>query len=94
MQSVFKALSDATRVSVVERLAHGEQAVGDLARPFDMALPSFMQHLRVLENAGLITSRKVGRTRFCRLEPNVLKSAEHWLNTQRTIWTNRLESMD
>jgi len=94
MESVFKALSDATRFAVVEALATGEKAVGELAKPFDMALPSFMQHLKVLEEAGLIATRKEGRTRKCRLQADTLKSAEHWLNVQREIWTKRLNQLD
>lgn len=94
MDAIFKALADATRVSVIESLALGEKTVSELAAPFQMALPSFMQHLSVLEDAGLIVTRKEGRTRTCRLETNELKSAESWLNTQRQIWVKRLDQFD
>ena len=94
MESIFKALADSTRVSVIELLAAGEKTVGELAEPFEMALPSFMQHLKVLEDAGLISSRKEGRTRTCRLEMDALRSAELWLSTQRKAWLQRLEQLD
>lgn len=94
MQHVFKALSDPTRLSVIESLALGEKAVGELAGPFEMALPSFMQHLKVLEDAGLILTRKEGRTRRCSLQTDTLQSAESWLNTQQRIWTQRLNQLD
>ena len=94
MELVFKALSDATRMSVIEALARGDQAVGELAAPFDMALPSFMQHLKVLEDAGLITTRKVGRVRTCRLSTNTLRTAESWLGAQQRVWTDRLDQLD
>ena len=85
MEHVFKALSDATRLSVIEALARGDQAVGELAAPFDMALPSFMQHLKVLEEAGLITTRKAGRVRTCRLRTKTLRTAESWLHAQQRL---------
>lgn len=94
MDLIFKALSNSTRVAVIETLALGEKAVGELAEPFDMALPSFMQHLNVLEEAGLITTRKEGRTRKCRLQADTLRSAESWLNKQRQIWSKRLDQLD
>jgi DNA-binding transcriptional ArsR family regulator len=94
MESIFKALSDSTRVSVVESLAFGEKAVSELARPFDMALPSFMQHLKVLEDAGLVSTRKEGRTRKVRLRADTLRSAESWLGVQRRTWTRRLDQLD
>lgn len=94
MELIFKALSDSTRVSVIEALAFGEKAVGELAAPFDMALPSFMQHLKVLEEAGLITTRKEGRVRKCRLQADTLQSAESWLNAQRRMWSKRFDQLD
>jgi DNA-binding transcriptional ArsR family regulator len=94
MEKIFKALADPTRVAVIESLALGDKAVGELAQPFDMALPSFMQHLKVLEEAGLIRTRKEGRTRQCHLEAGTLKSAEAWLNTQHRIWSTRLDQLD
>jgi DNA-binding transcriptional ArsR family regulator len=65
-----------------------------LAEPFDMALPSFVQHLRVLEDSGLVRSRKTGRVRMYQLVPRRLQVAEHWLARQRTLWERRLDQFD
>ena len=86
LDRVFHALGDPTRRAVVSRLSTGRAAVSELARPFDMALPSFMQHLGVLEDCGLVRSRKVGRVRTYRLEQQPLKAAEHWMTEQRALW--------
>ena len=66
---VFGALADPTRRAVLERLGEGEASIGELAQPFDMALPSLMKHVRVLEAVGLVESQKNGRVRTCRLKP-------------------------
>jgi DNA-binding transcriptional ArsR family regulator len=68
--------------------------VSELARPFEMALPSFTQHLDVLEDCGLVRSKKKGRVRTCRLAPQPLKAAEHWMVEQRTLWERRLDQLD
>ena len=94
MIQVFNALSDPTRFAVVERLSQGELSVSELAEPFEMALPSFMQHLRVLEDCGLVTSTKKGRVRYCRLQGAKLKDAESWLSVQRRRWETRLNQLD
>lgn len=94
LDPVFHALADPTRRAVVERLAQGPATVSDLARPFAMALPSFVQHLRVLEDGGLIRSTKVGRVRTCRLARNAMEGAGHWLDRQRAIWNQRLNQLD
>lgn len=94
LDGVFHALSDPTRRAVLRRLARGETAVTELARPFPMALPSFLQHLRVLEERGLVRSRKVGRVRTVRLEPKQLEGAAGWLNEQRALWEARLDDLD
>jgi DNA-binding transcriptional ArsR family regulator len=65
-----------------------------LAEPFDMALPSFLQHLKVLEECGLVRSRKSGRIRTYRISPQPLKAAEHWMREQRTLWERRLDQLD
>lgn len=90
----FKALGDATRRAVIERLGSGPASVSELARPFDMALPSFMQHLKVLEQAGLVTSHKRGRVRTYRLQTAPLVTAETWLASQRATWEQRLDRFD
>lgn len=94
MDSVFHALSDATRRSVVERLRQRPASVSELAAPYRMALPSFVQHLRVLEGAGLVRSRKSGRVRTYTLESGRLRLAQEWLDVQRQIWETRFDQMD
>ncbi|WP_417460540.1 ArsR/SmtB family transcription factor [Kordiimonas sp.] len=91
---VFHALSDKTRRAVIKQLSNGPITVSELAAPFGMALPSFMQHLKVLERCGLIRSTKIGRTRTCELEPSTLAPAEDWLVGQRALWTERLDRLD
>ena len=68
--------------------------MSELAEPFHMALPSFSQHLGVLEDCGLVRSRKEGRVRTYQLAPQALKAAEGWLAKQRTLWTRRLDQLD
>jgi DNA-binding transcriptional ArsR family regulator len=91
---VFRALADPTRLAVVERLGRGPAATSELADDFDMALPSFLQHLKVLEESGLVASRKQGRVRTYRLTPDPLRQAEHWLSEQRDVWERRLDRLD
>ncbi len=94
LDRTFRALADPTRRAVIQALGRGPASVGDLARPFEMALPSFLQHLRMLEESGLVDTRKVGRVRTCTLRPESLAAAENWLETQRTLWTRRLDQLD
>ena len=94
LDCAFRALADPTRRAVLQRLAKGSTSVSDLAQPFEMALPSFMQHLQVLETGGLITTRKVGRTRTCAMQPQALVHVQSWLEEQRSVWTARLDSLD
>ena len=94
LDRVFQALADPTRRAVVERLCKGPAAVSELARPFRMALPSFSQHLDVLEGCGLVRSRKTGRVRTYRLEPAPLKVAETWMTRRRALWERRLDQLD
>lgn len=91
---VFHALADPTRRSVVERLGRGPAATSVLAEPFPMALPSFIQHLDVLERSGLVTSHKQGRVRTYTLVPTRLGPAQDWLETQRDLWNRRLDQLD
>jgi len=94
LDGVFRALGDPTRRAVLRRLSSGPAAVSELARPFDMALPSFTQHLAVLENCGLVRSRKIGRVRTFQLVPQPLEVAERWMVEQRAIWERRLDQLD
>ena len=84
LDAVLRALADPTRRAVVERLATSPAVVSELAAPFSMTLPSLMQHLRVLESAGLITSEKHGRVRTVSLRPGALDVLHLWLGEQRT----------
>lgn len=90
---VFQALADPTRRAVVERLALGPASTTELARPFSMALPSFAQHLQMLEQCGVVRSRKEGRVRHFHLVPKPLASAEDWMVAQRAIWNQRLDQL-
>ena len=94
LDRVFRALGDPTRRAVLSRLSSGPAAVSELARPFRMALPSFTQHLDVLEECGLVRSRKVGRVRTYHLRPRQLKAAERWMTEQRALWERRLDQLD
>jgi DNA-binding transcriptional ArsR family regulator len=94
LDRVFQALADPTRRAAVERLGRGPVATSELARPFAMALPSFLQHLDVLEKAGLVTSTKEGRVRTYRLTPQPLHAVEDWMATQRQLWDRRLDQLD
>lgn len=93
LNTVFQALSDPTRRAVIQHLTHGPASVTELAEPFAMALPSFMKHVGVLEAAGLIRSRKVGRVRTCEIKPKTLTAAEDWIGTQTALWEGRMARM-
>jgi DNA-binding transcriptional ArsR family regulator len=93
LNHVFYALSDATRRCVIHQLGAGPATVKTLAEPFDMALPSFMKHITVLENSGLITSKKTGRIRTCQLAPRQLHVAESWISQQHALWEARTDRM-
>lgn len=94
LDGLLKALADPTRRAVVERLAEGPAAMSELARPFDMALPSFLQHLKVLEASGLVQSEKSGRVRTYRLRTEAFAPVESWLSRQRRLWETRLDQFD
>jgi DNA-binding transcriptional ArsR family regulator len=94
LDHVFYALGDPTRRAVLERLSKKPTPVSELAAYFDMALPSFMQHLNVLEDCGLAHSHKAGRVRTYQLEPKALRAAEQWMVKHRTIWETRLDQLD
>ena len=94
LDRVFRALGDPTRRAVLGRLSSGPAAVSELAQPFDMALPSFTQHLAVLEGCGLVRSRKTGRVRTLQLVPQPLQAAERWMVEQRALWEHRLDQLD
>jgi DNA-binding transcriptional ArsR family regulator len=94
LDDLFHALADPTRRAVVQRLGQGPSAVSVLAAPHDMALPSFMKHLGILEGAGLICSEKSGRVRTCSLHPESLTAAERWFEEQHALWGGRFDNLD
>jgi DNA-binding transcriptional ArsR family regulator len=92
--AVFHALANPTRRKVLERLSTGPATVSELAAPFDMQLPSFVQHLSVLERSRLVRSRKRGRVRTYEIAPERFKAAEDWLTARRREWEDRLDRFD
>ena len=94
LDAIFRGLADPTRRAVLERLSRGPPPVTELAQPFDMALPSFTQHLNILEGCGLVKSTKTGRVRTYTLVPASLSRADAWLNRQQARWTSRLDQLD
>ncbi len=91
---IFHALGNPTRRKVLERLSTGPATVSELAAPFDMQLPSFVQHLSVLEESRLVRSKKRGRVRTYELAPDRLRVAEEWLAARRQEWEERLDRFD
>jgi DNA-binding transcriptional ArsR family regulator len=89
----FHALSDPARRGMVERLCQGPASVSELAEPLSMSLSAVVQHLKVLETSGLVTTHKQGRVRTCRIEPAALSLAEHWINQRRTGWEARFDRL-
>lgn len=93
LDRLFQALADPARRAIVERLTFGPAAVSELARPLPMSLPAAMQHLGVLEAAGLVRSKKVGRVRTCSIEPAAFSVIEQWINARRAEWEQRLDRL-
>ncbi|WP_250036182.1 ArsR/SmtB family transcription factor [Paractinoplanes maris] len=91
---MYAALADGNRRSMVDRLSHGPATVKQLAEPLVMSLPAVLQHLRVLEESGLVRSQKTGRVRTCYLEPAALTAAEQWIADRRAGWMSRLDRLD
>jgi DNA-binding transcriptional ArsR family regulator len=94
LDRVFQALADPSRRAMVERLVGGPASVSQLAEPLPMSLPAVVQHLGVLESAGIVSTEKVGRVRTCRLEHEVMRRAEGWFGAQRTVWEARLDRLE
>ena len=94
VDAVFLALSNPTRRKVLERLSVGPATVSELAAPFDMQLPSFVQHLSVLEESRLVRSKKRGRVRTYEIAPKRFRVAEDWLAERRQLWEARLDRFD
>ena len=94
LSTTFAALADPTRRAILARLTTGQCSVTDLAEPFDMSLPAISKHLRVLENAGLITRGREAQWRPCRLEARPIKDVAAWAERYRAIWEQRLDRLD
>lgn len=94
VDDVFYALSNSTRRKVLEHLSSGPATVSELAEPFDMRLPSFVQHLSVLEQSRLVKSKKRGRVRTYEIAPERFKVVENWLTARRELWEARLDQFD
>ena len=94
LDMTFRALADPTRRGMLATLALGEKTIGELARPFDMSFAGAAKHVKVLEGAGLVARRKVGRTHVCALEPARLAEADAWLRQWERFWTVRLDRLE
>src|SRR3984893_5315376 len=94
LDHAFGALSDPTRRAILVRLARGDATVGELAKPFDMSLPAVSRHLKVLEEAALISNERHGKHRRCRLKPEALAAAADWLEFQRHFWSGSFDRLD
>jgi DNA-binding transcriptional ArsR family regulator len=91
---MYAALADGSRRTMVDRLSRGPATVKQLAEPLTMSLPAVLQHLRVLEQSGLVRSEKVGRVRTCRLQPDGLQAAEQWIADRRAGWVANLDRLE
>lgn len=91
---IFHALADPTRIAVVERLLMGDATVTELHKDANMALPSFLQHIKMLEKHGVIITEKKGRVRTCKIRAASLKEIDMWLEARRKLWTKRLNQLD
>ncbi len=94
ISTTFAALGDPTRLAILSRLAQGEATVTELAEPFDMSMPAITKHLKVLENAGLISRGREAQRRPCRLEPDGLKQVADWVDEYRQLWEASFDRLD
>lgn len=94
LDMAFQALSDPGRRAMVERLSFGPASVSDLARPLPMTLSAVMQHLKVLEEAGLVKSEKVGRVRTCTLDVAAMTQVEHWIAERKRFWEQQYDQLE
>jgi DNA-binding transcriptional ArsR family regulator len=94
LDSTFGALADPTRRAILATLTLGQASISELARPHRMSLPAVMKHLRVLEQAGLVSQKKAGRIRHCQLAAKPLKDAETWLSQYRVFWEETFDSLE
>ena len=94
LDASFAALSDATRRGVLEQLGRADASISDLAEEFHMTLTGMRKHVGVLEQAGLVTTEKVGRVRTCRLGPRQLEEESAWIESYRQLWASRFDELD
>jgi DNA-binding transcriptional ArsR family regulator len=94
LDDTFHALADPTRRAMLLALGKGERSIGELAEPFDMSLWGAAKHVRVLEAAGLVSCRKVGRTQLCSIQPGPLAQAQRWLRQWERLWSSRLDRLE
>jgi DNA-binding transcriptional ArsR family regulator len=94
LDDAFAALADPTRRAIVARLAHGDATVGELAEPFEISLPAISRHLKILEDAALISNERHGKHRRCHLEPKALAGVAEWIDLQRTFWNRSFDRLD
>ena len=94
LDTIFHALGDATRRSMLRQLASGEHSVSELAEPYAISLAAASKHIKALEHAGLIRREVRGRTHICRLDPGPLASAQEWLGFYEHFWTSRLDALE
>ncbi len=94
LDHTFSALSDPTRRAILERLGRGSATISELAAPAGMSLTGLKKHVRILEEAELVTTEKHGRARHCRLGPKRLEDASHWIEAYRQGWEERFDRLD
>jgi DNA-binding transcriptional ArsR family regulator len=94
LDRTFAALADPTRREILEKLSGGPASVSELAEPFGMSMPGLLKHVRILEQAHLVTTRKQGRVRRCQLDAQHLDEAEEWIRTYRRRWERRLDRLE
>ena len=94
LDPIFNALADPTRRAILARLAQGEANVGTLAEPFEISAPAISRHLRVLEEAALISNERRGKQRVCRLNRETLARAREWLDFSRRFWSGSFDRLD
>src|ERR1700731_957504 len=94
LDDTFSALADPTRRAILVRLAQGEATVGELAEPFDISLPAISRHLKVLQEASLISNERDGKHRRCRPKPEAIAAASDWLDFHRRFWIGSFGRLD
>jgi DNA-binding transcriptional ArsR family regulator len=94
LDRTFSALADPTRRQILDRLGHGPASISELAQPFGMSLTGIKKHVQILEDARLVATEKVGRTRRCRLGPEQLDDAVRWIEIYRKQWERRLDGLE